>query len=256
MYSIIKQWLKRIKVNKKDILYYLLLSVLEIVCYLFLPISYANIATKATQQNFQLTYLWAAINFLVQILNIITLTAKRSFINFEKTRIKTNLTTNHPDTKLLSSNIADFLSSFNNFFMLVLKLVAILVSASIYSLYLSFYIFIAILICIILSYFIQKSSLKRLENFTLAEQINLKLTNLKTTVIDVVWIISTFVITLITIDLINNQEISLTIFLLLTTFVNTHLIRPNFNISIISDIRIVKKCLDSYSAIVHTKKSE
>ena len=258
MIRIIKQWISTTQVKKQDIYKYLLLSLLEVACYLFLPISYANIVTSASSQQIQLAYLWASTNFFTQILNFITSQSKHNLFLYIQTYTLTHLQRNlykQHDVQLINS-IITYIQPLNNFFMTTLKVIAILISASIYSLYLSFYILIALAICTTISYIIQKISVKKFMLQSSQEQKLSKISQNKSLIVNTIWCVFTFIITLITIDLFNNLKISITIFLLITTFINTHLFKPNFNINIIISTKLVKRNLDKYQQLKHTNKSE
>lgn len=233
-----KTWKNITNTSNKELFTLFSFTILELSCYLFTPISFANIITQVTISNFQLASLWASINFLTQILNIITINLKSNFLKLTKFRITTNL--NLSDQNSL---IANFILVLADFATNALKLISIIIIASIYSLSLMMFIIVALSTCIIINTIIENSS----KNTQLKQKNNLIQQN--PFVVDTIWSIFMLIIILTTINLINNQKITLTIFLLFTSFINTHLIKPNFNLNLHPYIKSLKKELVSYEKI-------
>lgn len=221
-----------------------------VFCYLFFPISYANIASSITAQSSKRAILWAIINFLTHILTIILNHLLSQYITLHQSQTKTQLLSKHPDSsaqQLKSINaIVAFFPTFTNSLLLILKLLAITLSALAYSFYLSIAIAFAIFVCLFVSLVIQKSTYKKLQAQSICDKPSLfqQKDHLTT---EIIWTIFFLAITLNLIDLINTQKITLTVFLVVTTFINTHLLKPNFNSSLGLETQLLKQAIFEFN---------
>ena len=248
MIKTIIKWLKTMRFTNKEYLKYASLSIIESFCYLLIPVSFAFITTKASEQNFQLTYLWATTNFSAQIFSVVIGKIKKSLIDSLKQRAILRL--NH-NTKGLSditaSNLVDFIHPLNNSIAFILKLFAIIISASIFSIKLSLYIFLATATCFITSNIIQRFQMSKHKTKLTHNSIKSK-----NSTIDIIWMTFTFVITIYIITKTNNQQISLTAFLTLISFINTHLQKPNFSIGMKVNTTLIQNELDKYCSAINS----
>lgn len=206
MIKLISNLKKIFNINTKQILTILCFVILETLCYNFTPISFAKVVLHGTNQNFQLATLWAAINFLVQTLNIISINIKNSFI---LSLSKNNTTTSY---LLVLSDLS----------LSTLKALSIIIIASIYSILLMTLTTVAILICSLSAIII--STKKHLPNV----------------IIDIIWLIFTFILSLIIVHELSNLQITISAFLLFTSFINTHLTKPHFNTNTINSLKTLK----------------
>lgn len=245
MIKTIYKWLKIVRPSKKQIIIYLLLCLSIVLCYLFFPISYANIASSITAQSSQRAFLWAVINFLIHILTIITSHLLTQFIEQLKSKTYSDLfqlSNKDKERAYAIQIVTDYCSHFSDSFLLILKLIAIIFSALSYSILLSLAIILTSLLCFALSSLIQQYSNKKSKgqlshySFTPPNQISQITT-------EIIWTIFTLAITLITINLINTQKITLTVFLVITTFINTRLSKPEFNNGLRLKTLILKQAL-------------
>lgn len=247
MFKTMKLWIEITKISKFDKLQFSIFTSLEIACFLFLPLSFANIVKHATLQNTQLTYLWALINFSTRTLTIITTTLKADFITNIQAKI-TDLLTHKitPSTDIHILTICSFCKTLNSFISSCLKMFSISLIATIYSVYLGVYIVATIIICYTISFIIQKQRFLGLKKHNKNDLSNIATLNNKEWITEAIWTIFTFVITLIVIDLINNQTIMLSAFLFLTSFINTHLLNPTFDSNFLINCKLVKISICEY----------
>lgn len=241
MFRSIKRWLKAVELQNKEILNLFFFIFIETALYIFFPITYANIVSFTSEQNIKRAFLWAIISFMVQILSLILIALKSTFLNKTNTIITNNLlnhlTSNNKDLiKPTFTIISDYIFVLNSCFVFFLKLLSIVLIAGIYSTSLMLYTFIAVFICFIISVFITRKQ-------KIEKQPNTPNSNL---FVDIIWATFTLLIMLAIINLFNNQNITLTVFLLISTFINTHLTKPNFNTDFVRKTQELNKNLDIY----------
>lgn len=249
MIKTIYKWFKLIHPTKKQITIYLLLCTSTVLCYLFFPISYANIASSITAQSSRRAILWAVINFLIHILTIITSHLLTQFIEQLKSKTYSYLFQSSNKNKNVIGSIqiiTAYYSHFSDSFLLILKLIAIIISALNYSILLSLAIFLTSLICFALSSIIQQYSFKKLKGqLNHPSLISSNQTSLITT--EIIWTIFNLSITLIIIDFINTQKITLTVFLVITTFINTRLLKPEFGDNLRTNTKVLEQAINDFN---------
>lgn len=255
MIKTIFKWLTIVRPSKKQIIIYLLLCASIVLCYLFFPISYANIASSITAQSSKRAILWAIINFLIHILTIITTRLLEGNIHQLKNQAKFRLLKlygiENKQSKLIQT-VIDYYSHFSDSFILLLKLVAVIFSAVAYSIFLSLAIFLTSLICFLLSTLIQKSTHKNLSTQTDWSLVTLPKQN-EFISTEIIWTIFNLTTTLIIIDLINTQKITLTAFLVITTFINTRLLKPEFSDGLMLKTRILEQAIEQLNNLSEPK---
>ena len=228
----ILSWLKIANLSKKTYLQLLTFLLLEAICYIILPLSYAKITTSATLQNYSLTSLWAGINLMLQILSIII----NSFSSSKISALTKHLTNKFSleFEECFVGELSMFLTHIYSGAGFLFRALAIILSATIYSPYLAIYLLIAIVVCLLISAFGNNLAKKKKTSFESLSFLP-----------DIIWSGFTYAIILYIIHLLRIQEISLSAFLLLSTFISTHLLKPNFKIALIQKIKNINNILSA-----------
>ena len=231
MFSALNKWIKIIKPSKKQILIFILIMLTDSICYISIPISYANTISSVTAQNMRLSYLWASTIFLTQILGLIIQSVKNNVFNNPQNILYEKLNLNKKYSLTEKQLFIDFFNSMSDLLLFVFKITAILIISLVYSPYLTLFTTLAIIICLTVSFIFQLKTLK--EN---------QIANLKV-IIECLWNFFTFILLIKIINLFSSSNITLSAFLLLSGFVNTHLLKPNFPVDIIARTKHLNKIL-------------
>lgn len=210
MFNTFKNWFKIYSPHKSIFAKHLIFILAEILCYLFIPISFAKIISCISSQSPTSGYLWAGINFLVQLLGGLVRKIKQTFLKNLKNEI---YKLSHQD------NLCKFLITFDQTLLSLFKMTLIVFLSLIYSWTLAIYVFISFLLTSLLSILVQAKN----KNLTL--------------LVDLLWYLLTLLLTVKLISLSSNFNISLNSFLVLTSFINTHLLKPNFNNSFFKELK-------------------
>lgn len=211
MKTIIK-WFNLMQFKTHEIIKLLCLAIISTICYIFLPLSYTKIATNIIIQNYNLTTLWTTINFLVVILNLIISNITKKHITSLNTTHESRLMQKFDSTK--ATVIITLTLPIYSSLCLILKLTGLIISAGIISLSLALYLVVSICICFTLK--------KVLNLIKSSDQIIL-------IIIDCVWYVFTFFMILYNIHMVRQQTLSVTTFLVISTFISNHLLKPEFN---------------------------
>ena len=233
MIKSLKLWLHNSQVNNKALLHYSIYTISELLIYFFLPLSFSKTIFYISLQNFQLAKLWSITYFLLQIFSILIHKLKNEFLFALISKTTTLLSAKHYTARTIQE-ISRHAYTIDSFLVSSIKLFTTALLCFIYNKLLGFQIIFAIIFCTTVSYIIQKYKLNK----------NSQLSNYGTAnIINCLWIINMFVITIYSINITNHQLISLNTFLLIITFINTHLFKPPFSGSIIIKTNKIKTLL-------------
>lgn len=235
MFRSIFKWTQIINLKKSDYVLFFSLTFIEIICFAFSPISFAYITSFAAEQNIQIALLWASINFMLQLLNyFITIIKQQRLIalnSFVYNILYQSKNYKIEDTKYFSN----FLFKFNNLILFVFKILSIVFISLIYSIYLTLTIIIALIACFISSFIINKIRTKKQKPELYGYQVLIC-----DTILNCIWLGFSFFIIISAINLISNQNITLTVFLLITTFVSNHISKSELTVKHLINLKELK----------------
>lgn len=236
MISSIIYWLRLIKLPVKNIIAYLILTLLELLCYTFGPVSFATIASYVTEQNIQLAKLWASINMMLQILGLIIIVIKQQLLTNLSVEAHSNLSTK-PNLKIEDIKyFSNFIFKFNSLIIFFLKLLIILISSIFFSLYLTLFILLAYLFCFIIGTISNKIRTNKESKDKYGYQVLIC-----DSILNAVWHLFSFIILYSALNLIQEQNITLSIFLLVSTFISNQISKPFFSIKYLINLNLLSK---------------
>lgn len=225
MLGSITKWIKTIKISKQDYIFLLLTTVIEIASYAFYPISFALIATYTSEQNIFLANTWTAISFMLQILAfIVSLIKQHRLLIINKyvfNYLYNNLKLKIEDSKYFSN----FIFKFNNLVIFIFRFITIIIVACFYSFFLTLIFLLAIILCTFLSLILNKIRKAKQNHEYYGFQISIC-----DTILNCAWTSFSFLIIIFSLNLINNNNISFTIFLLIITFISNHISKSELTI--------------------------
>ena len=196
--------------NKKECLFLLFLGIIDSGSQIILPLCFAQITTNAVVQNNNLARLWLSINFLITILS---LTIKQ--ISIHKIN-KLNSINFVQFTKKYNKSVAQSLISLTEPIYLnvcyYLKLFILIFISFFISINLFIFLTISVILCLFIGFVLKR--FKRVSVYT-------------HNIIEYVWLSITTILILILLHDLNKQQISLTSFLVVITFISNHLLKPN-----------------------------
>lgn len=229
MIKVIKVWLALLNPSKLDVFIYFFELILFIFCGLFLPFSFASIINSASEQNFKLALLWTATHLLISILSQVITIIKNDLLYKNSHRIESHLkessfqSISNIDKKFIS----DFIFTLDSLVVFICKSLFIVIISSYYKLFIGLFVLFGILTCQLISFLMQAKNKSDNED----------------KVITTIWSIITFFIIIFLIDLLSNNSISLTVFLVITSFVNSHVTKSELSFKSIRELLHLKKII-------------
>lgn len=218
-------WKKTLGIPQKSLINLLFFVMLEATCQIFIPISFANIVSTASNLSTRRAILWTIINFSIHILKSLTHSIKLSSLENLELIAKEKASSLNLDSATIQT-LCHFPRQIDSYLVLWLRLISISIAALIYSFNLCIYVVGVFSLCLIVAKIL---SIKKFKHLNI--------------IIDLIWSIATLFITIYIIILFSNQAIYLTAFLVLSTFINTYLIKPDFDFTHNRDIKLVTKNL-------------
>jgi len=227
--------------------YFLLgLTITEVICFVFSPISFAYITSLITMQNASSALLWATIFFMLSLLGYLVKIIKDSFLKQATLYIQNSLLNMSSVSSILNKKEEDYITNFlyvlNSLLTFWFKVFSLIILSLLYSFTLFLFIALSLALCfgiLFLIYIInskQKLSLK--QNYY---------TNIFNSIINILWLIFTFLILIWAIKLIDVQSITLTAFLLVTSFISNHASKIDFSLDIFIETKKLKDILSKLS---------
>lgn len=213
------------------------LSIVQIIVFIFNPISFGYIASFVTEQNYKLALMWASINFMLQILNNLATLIKNQQLSNCYLFVLQNLKNNNSLNDNEKQYFASFIYSLNSITLLILRILAILLVALIYSINLFVFVLISFLLTALFLFLLNKFVFSKNKN-------SARLIATLTIVLNILWAVFTYVILFWSIIIIDKQIISLTVFLLVNAFVSNHISKVNFNLELIFDLKKLKTIIN------------
>ena len=214
-------WFKQSNLKFTDFLSLLMFAFVESICNLLLPLSFANIITSATIQSYTKANLWIIIYFLNSILTILIKNYTDSRLASLKKYIIWNNTSNTHNNKL-ASTFPNVIVLFYNYLKFVTKTTLIII----FAIYFDYILATALLCSILICYNSNRLKIAKLEQLS-----------------NYIWpLLLTILLLLLNSNLSSNQ-LTISSFLIISTFINNHLLKTDFFPNYFSEINYIKKLL-------------
>ena len=197
-------WSKYVDIETNRYITLILLAIVENICTISAPLSFAKIITCATINAYSQTTIWILITFFVTIFShIIKNYVYSTLNNSKKFLLKNELLRGNTETN--ASQIACGIMVFYDYFKLLIFLFSIIIVAIFLNFKFSIMLLSSILICSFI-YLLSKAQFNNIIKF--------------------VWPFIIVIQLIILNNALKQQDITLSVFLVISTFINNHLLKP------------------------------
>lgn len=213
------QWYTQTNLTNKNLIFLIVLAVIESLCNLLLPLSSANIITSASIQFYTKTRLWIIIHLLISILTILITNYTNGKITSLKKIIRQKNNNSHSDEATTFSNA---IVLFYNYLKFITKTILIIIFTVFFDYILAIILTTLIIICY---------NLNRLKTHKIGPLSNY------------IWPLALTIVLLLLNNNLQINKLTLSSFLIISTFINNHLLKTDLFPNHFNEIKQIKTLL-------------